>query len=387
MGHFSNPFRSSPRNAEIVTEREIRSSMLTLATEMEPPPPPPAEFLCFNVNQIPFRMRLSFVAGGALICAILFAWLQEMVFRVPDFKFGGFMALITSLTFVACAAMELLMKGNFSKRKGDLKDYALLSLCTAGGIYFTNWSLTYIDYPMRVMFKSSKLLPVMVMGLFIAKRKHTQAEYGVAALLVLAIICFALGDFNGAAPKFDIRGICLISVGVILDAITSNFEEQRFFREKNCIHEEVIFYAFGIGSIWTLVTIYTSGELSTAIDHSMLHPEVYSLTIMFSAMGYLSIVFVLLLIKLFNASVAEAVKSVRKVVTICLSFFFFGKSITSMHLVGMFLFVASVALGMKTKMTTSAPATSKGSPAIGPIDTSAEGAELLAKGPPAAQSV
>merc|ERR1711865_755885 len=212
---------------------ELILMLAPAAEEMEPPPPaPPAEFLCFNVNQIPSSMRLSFVAGGALICAILFAWLQEMVFRVPDFKFGGFMALITSLTFVACAAMELLMKGNFSKRKGDLKDYVLLSLCTAGGIYFTNWSLTYIDYPMRVMFKSSKLLPVMVMGLFIAKRKHTKAEYGVAALLVLGIVCFAMADARGS-PKFDIRGIFIISVGVLLDAITSNFEEKRFFREND----------------------------------------------------------------------------------------------------------------------------------------------------------
>ena len=104
------------------------------------------------------------------------------------------------------------------------------------------------------------------MGLFIAKRKHTKAEYGVAGLLVLAIIFFALvttrhpphilftarpltaphhsapslhaphcrsghcmpltactralpltaalqGDFKGGAPKFDIRGIFLICVG------------------------------------------------------------------------------------------------------------------------------------------------------------------------------
>merc|ERR1711865_648621 len=360
---------------------ELILMLAPAAEEMEPPPPaPPAEFLCFNVNQIPSSMRLSFVAGGALICAILFAWLQELVFRVPDFKFGGFMAFITSLTFVACAAMELLMKGNFSKRKGDLKDYGLLSLCTAGGIYFTNWSLTYIDYPMRVMFKSSKLLPVMVMGLFIAKRKHTKAEYGVAGLLVLAIIFFALGDFKGGAPKFDIRGIFLICVGVVLDAITSNFEEQRFFREKSCSHEEVIFYAFGFGSIWTLGTIASSGELSTAIEHSMKHTEVYTLTIMFSAMGYLSIVFVLLLIKLFNASVAEAVKSVRKVATICLSFLLFGKSITSMHVVGMMLFVSSVALGMKTKMT-AGPSGAKPSGSPRSSASRSEGEELLAKPP------
>ena len=118
---------------------------------------------------------------------------------------------------------------------------------------------------------------------------------------------------------------------------------------------------------------------------------------MFSAMGYLSIVFVLLLIKLFNASVAEAVKSVRKVssqqparagsslwwqvATICLSFLFFGKTITSMHVVGMMLFVSSVGLGMKTKMT-AGPGGAKpsGSPTISPASRP-ESEELLANPP------
>jgi len=101
---------------------------------------------------------------------------------------------------------------------------------------------------------------------------------------------------------------------------------------------------------------------------------------MFSAMGYLSIVFVLLLIKLFNASVAEAVKSVRKVATICLSFLFFGKSITSMHVVGMMLFVSSVALGMKTKMT-AGPSGAKPSGSPRSSASRSEGEELLAKPP------
>ena len=35
-----------------------------------------------------------------------------------DFKFGGFMALLTSLTFVVCAAVELTLKGTLTKRKG-----------------------------------------------------------------------------------------------------------------------------------------------------------------------------------------------------------------------------------------------------------------------------
>ena len=61
-----------------------------------------------------------------------------MVFRVPGFKFGGFMALITGITFCACALIENIVRRDLS-RKGEWKDYIVLSVLTASGVYFTNW--------------------------------------------------------------------------------------------------------------------------------------------------------------------------------------------------------------------------------------------------------
>lgn len=53
-----------------------------------------------------------------------------------------------------------------------------------------------------------------------------------------------------------------------------------------------------------------------ALEHSFQHPEVYLYTFVFSAMGYGSVVFVLLLIKTSGSTNAEIVKSCRKVFTI-----------------------------------------------------------------------
>lgn len=92
--------------------------------------------------------------------------------------------------------------------------------------------------------------------------------------------------------------------------------------------------------------------------------QVYYMTGAFSVMGYLSIVFVLLLIKLFNASVAEAVKSVRKVTTIIISFVAFSKPVSGMHALGFLLFVGSVLLGLKQKLTTKAQTNAKPSPEL-----------------------
>ena len=48
------------------------------------------------------------------------------------------MALITGITFCACALIENIVRRDLS-RKGEWKDYIVLSVLTASGVYFTNW--------------------------------------------------------------------------------------------------------------------------------------------------------------------------------------------------------------------------------------------------------
>ena len=38
-------------------------------------------------------------------------------------------------------------------------------------MYFTNWSLEYLNYPTRIMFKSSKVIPVMLAGAVMQGKK------------------------------------------------------------------------------------------------------------------------------------------------------------------------------------------------------------------------
>ena len=72
-------------------------------------------------------------------------------------------------------------------------DYVKLSMFTMGGMYMTNASLMYLNYPSRIVFKSSKVIPVMIAGVFIQKRYYTRLEYLSAVILVTGIVIFTLG--------------------------------------------------------------------------------------------------------------------------------------------------------------------------------------------------
>jgi len=243
------------------------------------------------------------------------------------------MTLLTAATMALCGQLERVLT-NDTVRVGSLMSYLKLSLLTLSGMYFTNWSLKYLNYPTRVLFKSSKLVPTMVMGTLMQGRRYSMLEYLAAAGLVLGILLFTLGDAE-LRPDFHPMGVALISVGVAADAATSNYEEREFFRlAQPASQPEVVTYASLFGAVQALLLLLPTGELGVAIEHSVAHPEVMPLLVASSACGYVSVSFVLLLINLYGATVTEIVKSMRKVLTVVLSFLLYPKPISDKYVLG-----------------------------------------------------
>jgi len=235
-----------------------------------------------------------------------------------------------------------------NRRKASVQDYVTLAATTTGGMYFTNWSLNYLNYATRVMFKSSKVVPVMAVSIIMQGTRYSLPEYASVILLTVGICLFTMGDME-TLPKFDPIGIFLIMLGVLCDAVTANFEERRFFKELGCSHLEVVFYSNIFASMWALMTLVSTGEAGVALTFSMANPSVFGYSIASAAMGYVSVSFVLLLIKNFGATFTEVVKSTRKVLTIGLSFMLYAKPVSTNHQVGGVVFTAAVAMGAYVK--------------------------------------
>ncbi len=178
----------------------------------------------------------------------------------------------------------------------------------------TNWSLSYLTYPTRVMFKSSKVIPVMLASVVIAKRRYSIGEYAAAFLLVVGITMFTLADkvcaatwglaasignalpclavgegvvevkrrllldcftlqFNAICqsdimnrgrvlctpqglPTFNFLGVVLVLMGVVADAITCNYEETKFFHGHKCSQAEVVYYSSLLGLGFSVITLW-----------------------------------------------------------------------------------------------------------------------------------
>ena len=250
------------------------------------------------------QTQFLIMAAGALTCSLGFAALQESVFRIPGFTYPGFMTLVTSACYAACGFIEMGIstKGKFT-RNGTWKNYWILSTMTFGGMFLTNFALKFLNYATRIVFKSAKVIPVMLFATIVNKKTYSPLEYFSAFTLVTGVALFTLGDAAGGSVNFNPIGVVLITLALCVDALTSNFEEKVFFRVgKPSSQAEVLGYASLLGCFWSLIQNISQGELGPALAHASEHSRVIPSICAFSVLGYVSVGFVLSLITYFGAT-------------------------------------------------------------------------------------
>ncbi len=302
------------------------------------------------------------LASGAIGLSILYNLLQESLFTSGAKKYTALITMLTSLVYAVLALAEyksenpslvLTPKGIISSLKGTLQDYAKLGTLTAAGMYFTNWSLQYLNYTLRVLFKASKILPTVLIAVMFYKKSFSRSKYINIFVLVASIVLFSYGDAVGKGKAgqgtFDVFGVLLITVGVCADSLTSNYEEMHLFKVRNASHSEVMMAASLFGSAYMFLIMVFSGEAFGAFAYATTNPSLVVKVVVSCSAGYFSITFILKIIKRFSAVTAEIVKSIRRVVSIALSFLIYAKPFLSWHLLGSLFFVLFIYNSMQQK--------------------------------------
>jgi hypothetical protein len=124
----------------------------------------------FRDRKAPFR---SHAAVGILRSAVVVAIISSALSLVHR-----------NLLFRAAAAASL-------TRSSERHREIFMSLCSCrsfGTISLSNFSLLYLNYATQVIFKSSKVIPVMVVGAIVWRKRFTLEQYAAAAVLVVGLV-------------------------------------------------------------------------------------------------------------------------------------------------------------------------------------------------------
>ena len=338
------------------------------------------------INNIP-RIRINaqlLPVIGLFVFYIAHDALQERMFRFEGFEFGFFMTLVEVLIMLVgstiseggdsttgvggmCSSITTTTKN--SKRKRKTLSTPVLIRISWVGLFLAiahglgNTSLKYSPYPLKVAFKSCKLVPTMAMGACVTGRQFSILQYTAALVMGMGLAVLTAADvFNSkqTVPLANINdsewhkeigpfiGPILLTISTVFDSIVPNLQEQLLQTHRVKTSEMILVSNMVMCFVLVLYTIY-SGELILAWNYCASHRDA-SVVLFFQGLcAYFGLQSYLALIRDYGGVIGVLFANARKVLTIILSFLLFAKAFNERHLIGLVLVFIGVYLGYISK--------------------------------------
>ncbi|CAM9474450.1 unnamed protein product, partial [Chrysoparadoxa australica] len=276
------------------------------------------------------KMEMIFHIIGVLVFFTIHNYMQELIMSFESFNFGWSLGLLEVLGVVTCSFAEREVKGD-RRRAAPMKSYVALSLILFTSSSMSNISLSFINYPTKVVFRSCKLIPTMLVAAVWNKRSIGKMEYLAALIICLGMVTFAMADAKGRRLCSSCFFFLLSSKRVRADAILPNFQERVY--EAGSSRLEQTYYTNLCTAVILVCSMAASGNLSDVVRVAMADGQLALCMVVYGVVAYVAIYFHMTVVKKYGGVTAVLVSNLRKFFTICLSFLLFPKPFSALYLV------------------------------------------------------
>lgn len=280
--------------------------------------------LCLDITHCSELTQFLLCTAFVFICYLAYGYFLELIFSGPEVKpVSLFITLVQFLITTILSYLESLIR-NPIKRKVPIKTYAILAALTLGTMSLSNLALSYLNYPTQLIFKSCKLIPVMIGSIIILGKRYGFLDYVAAVIMCIGLTMFTLAD-SKTSPNFDAIGVIVISLALLCDAIIGNVQEKAM-KQYQASNNEVVFYSYAIACVYLVVITGSTGIMGAGYAYCSEMPyKLYTNIFLLSVSGYMGLQAVLTLVRICGATVAVTVTTMRKAISIIISFLLFSK--------------------------------------------------------------
>ena len=200
----------------------------------------------------------------------------------------------------------------------------------------SSWSqykaLNYVTFSMQTIFKSTKVIPVMLMGTVLQGVSYSKTEYLEAACITGGVAIFGMnkehrqreGDEDDGDPWEEWLGLGLLCSYVLCDAFTSQWQS-KLYKQYGKIDQWHMMYGVNISSIVITVAAMTMGnEWMQVIEFLYYNPTTLWFSILTAITSATGQVAIFTTIKLYGPLVFSIIMTTRQVFSIVLSNIIFG---------------------------------------------------------------
>jgi adenosine 3'-phospho 5'-phosphosulfate transporter B2 len=284
-------------------------------------------------------MLLGYCTVGLMGAYLLWGVLQERImsttYETGRFESSNFL-VFSNRVFALLVAIPMIIYKNEGLGKAPFYKYALTSLSNTLSSWCQLESLKFLSFPVQVLAKSSKLVPVMIMGKVLSGKRYPWYEYIIAIAVAGGVSLFLMAQ-TGGGKKDDVTtefsGIFLMLGYLSFDSFTSQWQDL-LFKEYGLSSYQMMFGINSFSAIVTLVSLLQSGELFSSLDFLYDNPEAAWHVAGFSLAGAIGQTFIFLTIKEFGPLLFTLITTLRQLIAIILSVIIYGHSVTPLGMFG-----------------------------------------------------
>jgi adenosine 3'-phospho 5'-phosphosulfate transporter B2 len=305
--------------------------------------------LCF------LSLQVSYLTWG---------YMQELIMttqftpteHVPSGKFPSAAFCVFSNRFlavmVALIAVRYKHGAFFANNKAPLWAFTPCALSNTMSSWSQYASLKYVSFPVQTVFKSSKIIPVMIMGKVLKGTSYPWSQYLEALLITGGVAIFSLLSKSGKSnPSTEIIGLIFLISYISFDSFTSQWQDKVYTKYGR---PNVDPYQMMLGVNVSAICITTAGLIITGdvpivLEFLLANPIALRyniITAITSASGQLAIFYT---IKEFGPIVFTIIMTTRQMFSICISAVVFGHVISPLAGSGALLVFAVIFYQIRRK--------------------------------------
>jgi len=296
--------------------------------------------------------KLLFCFAGLQASYLTWGYMQELIMttvfnpteNVPDGKFPSAAFCVFSNRFLAVIVGAILCRlkhgALFSNNVAPLLSFAPCAMSNTLSSWSQYASLKYVAFPVQTVFKSSKIIPVMIMGKFLKGTLYPFGQYVEAFLITTGVAIFSLSSkTSNNDNSTEVIGLIFMVMYICCDSFTSQWQDKIYqqYDRKNVDQYQMMLCVNTWAISFTIIGLVVTGDFPIVSEFLHANPIAFRynvITAITSATGQL---FIFYTIKEFGPIVFTIMMTTRQLFSITISCIIFGHVISSISFLGALL--------------------------------------------------
>lgn len=306
--------------------------------------------------------RVFFCAAGLIISFCIWGLAQERILtQTYDGKFFEYSYGLVFMNRLGGLILSAVLMHYFKVEyvSSALWEYSFPAVANMLSSWCQYEALKYVSFPMVMLAKAFKMVPIMLMGKLLNNATYETYEY-----MSGAVVGFGLYLFLDSSEHIDLRenvfgdpenitgamcGVVLLILFLFYDSFTGQWQSRMFQLNKSMSPLQMMLIMNAFSATFSFITLVHQEELYKAMFFVYSHPHMIIHLTIFIVSSTVGQLFIFYTVKNFGAVVFAIIMSVRILFSTILSCVVYSHPINELGFVGILIVFAAIAYRIRMK--------------------------------------